>query len=458
MLSENFYAKLGSEIDESTLSVRAEQIRARLRTYPLMVVSQLLLAPLLVMLMWSHVEARVLLGWCAAVVVVHVLEFTGFMLHRHETHTAAQCREWRARFMLFAFMAGSTWGSVGVLMFVPGDLAYQALLICVLMGIAAGAVTINPVHPPTLYIYLVALLLPMLVNTLAVGDTTHRVLAAMMAMFLLFLLNAGRDLSRVFELSLRRSFDNAELVKSLGEEKNRAEHANLMKSKFFAAASHDLRQPMHALTLFVDVLKNRRHDEASAQLVRQIEQSAAVMGEMFDALLDLSKLDAGVVHPNLEHFTIQPLLDRMREEFDWLARDKGLRLEMYGSTARVYSDQVLLERVLRNLISNALRYTEQGTVTVACMNAEDGLRIEVKDSGIGIAPDQLQHIFEEYYQVGNPQRDRRRGLGLGLSIVSRLERLLGYHMRVESTLGLGSCFIFTVPKSPAKEKTGAESL
>jgi signal transduction histidine kinase len=452
MFSEAFFARLGSDIDESTLPIRAEQIRARLRSYPMMIVSQLLLAPLLVLLMWSHVSHTVLLAWSTVVVVGHGIEVTGFLLHQHATGTVEQCRIWRARFILYTFMVACTWGSVGVLMFVPSDLAYQALLICVLMGMAAGAVTINPVYPLTLYIYLICLLSPILFNMLLIADGTHLVLAAMMAMFLVFVLKSGSDLSRTFELSLQRSFDNALLVKSLGEEKLRAEQANLMKSKFFAAASHDLRQPMHALTLFVDVLKNRPHDEQSTQLVRQIEQSANVMGEMFDALLDLSKLDAGVVQPNNECFSVLPMLERLRDEFDWLARDKDLRLLMANCPGDVYTDQVLLERVLRNLISNAIRYTEQGSVAVMCDRVTDGLRISVKDSGIGIAPDQIKHIFEEYYQVGNPQRDRRRGLGLGLSIVSRLERLLGYRMEVESTLGLGSCFTFTVPKLPANTR------
>lgn len=452
MLSETFLAKLGSDIDESTLPVRAEQIRARLRSYPVMIASQLMLAPLLVMLMWPHISHTLLLVWGGAVVAAHSIEMTGFLLHHHATDSVAQCRAWRARFILYTFIVAGVWGSVGVLMFVPGDLAYQALLICVLMGMAAGAVTINPVYPLTLYIYLICLLTPLLFNLLRVADGTHLVLAAMMAMFLVFVLKSGRDLARTFELFLQRSFENAVLVKNLGEEKQRAEQANLMKSKFFAAASHDLRQPMHALTLFVDVLKNRPHDEQSTQLVRQIEQSANVMGEMFDALLDLSKLDAGVVQPNNEQFSLQPLLDRLRDEFDWLARDKGLRLEIRDSEGEVHTDQVLLERVLRNLISNALRYTEQGSVLVTCEKVAGGLRITVKDTGIGIAPDQMRHIFEEYYQVGNPQRDRRRGLGLGLSIVSRLERLLGYRMQVESTLGLGSRFTFTVPEFPVDTK------
>jgi signal transduction histidine kinase len=323
------------------------------------------------------------------------------------------------------------------------------MLICVVLGVVAGAVTTNPVFPPALYIYVTLLILPILAVTVAVGDRTHYILAAMLAVYLAFVLNAGKDLSRTFELSLRRRFENERLVAQLTEEKQRAEQANRMKSKFLAAASHDLRQPMHALTLFVEILKSHVYDPEAAKLVGQVDHSVEVLSSMFDALLDISKLDAGVVQPYHENFAIQPLLDRMADEFSWVARDKGLYLEMARCEHVVCSDPLLLERILRNLISNAIRYTEHGGVTLTCKQVAEGLQLEVRDSGIGIAFEHLPHIFEEYYQVGNQQRNRNEGLGLGLAIVKRLEQLLGYRMKLDSALGAGSCFTFIVPLAEA---------
>ena len=135
----------------------------------------------------------------------------------------------------------------------------------------------------------------------------------------------------------------------------------------------------------------------------------------------------------------------MQTEFSWLARDKGLSLEVACCEHVVCSDPLLLERILRNLISNAIRYTEHGEVALACKQVAGGLQLEVRDTGIGIASDNLSHIFEEYYQVGNQQRNRNEGLGLGLAIVKRLEQLLDYRMKLDSTLGVGSCFTFVVP-------------
>jgi signal transduction histidine kinase len=447
-----FFARTSSDIDESNLPVRAEQIRARLRNYPLMVGGQLVVAPLLVGLMWGKVAHGLLLGWMAAVYAMHFIEIVYWWRYREATRTLEECRRWRSRLIMLVTAVAVVWGSIGIFMFVPGDLAYQVMLICVILGLAAGAVTVNPVFPPSLYIYVVLLMLPIWSSNLLAADYQHFILAVMLLVYLAFVLNAGRELAGTFELSLRRGLENARLVEQLTEEKQRAElaqrsaeQANRMKSKFFAAASHDLRQPMHALTLFVDVLKNREHAPQTAQLVGQVEQSVEVLGSMFDALLDISRLDAGVVQPRYENFLLQPLLDRVYAEFSWLALDKGLRFEMANCSAIVHSDSLLLERILRNLISNAIRYTERGEVRVACEEGPDGVRIEVRDSGTGIAPEHLPHVFEEYYQVSNRQRHRSNGLGLGLAIVKRLEQLLGYRMTLESTLGAGSSFVFVVP-------------
>ena len=406
-LADTLFRKTLSDIDEANLPIRAEQIRARLRNYPLMVGSQMLVAPLLCALMWQAVAHTLLLGWLALVYGVHLMELGYWAIYHKASNTLAECKRWRGRFILSVTVIGLLWGSAGAVMFVADDLAYQALLICVILGLAAGAVATNPVFPPALYIYVGLLILPVLSSSLLVGDVTHLVVASMLAVYLLFVLNAGLDLAKTFELSLR--------------------------------------QPMHALTLFVEVLKNREHDEQAAHLIGQIEFSAEVMGGMFDALLDISRLDAGVIQPHYENFAIQQLLDNMREEFSWLARDKGLRFEVLGSDALVYSDSQLLERILRNLISNAIRYTEHGEVAVICREVAEGLRIQVRDSGIGIAPDHLPYVFEEYYQVGNRQRDRSKGLGLGLAIVKRLDQLLGCQLTLDSTVGEGSCFSFVVP-------------
>jgi signal transduction histidine kinase len=170
-----------------------------------------------------------------------------------------------------------------------------------------------------------------------------------------------------------------------------------------------------------------------------------VLDEMFDALLDISRLDAGVVLPRYQTFPAQQIFDRIEAEFSWTAREKGLVLTVEKCAESLSGDPLLLERILRNLIANAIRYTERGSVRVRCAAAADGMHIEVHDSGIGISEQHLPRIFEEYYQIGNSQRDRTNGLGLGLAIVQRLARLLGGDVSVSSTVGMGSCFSLLIP-------------
>lgn len=451
-LIDKFYVWTSCDLSAENLPIRVGQMRARIDNYPQMIVSQLLVGTLLCAMLWDVVAQRVLIGWLCAQWVLHGVEAYHWWRYRHKLQGLDECKQWRTKLILFVTLIGLVWGGAAVLMFVPGDLAYQALLICVVLGVAAGAVTLNPVFPPSLYIFLGLLILPAVFVNLAAGDRTHFILGVLLFTYLAFLLNAGRELSRTFEQSLRGEWENARLVGQLVQEKMRAEQAlyaaesaSQMKSKFFAAANHDLRQPLHALTMYVEVLKNSTLSDQARMTLEQMGRSVDVMSSMFEILLDISKLDAGVVQVNPESFVLGSLFDKLRDEFAMLARDKGLHLEIRHCSKTVYSDPILMERMLRNLLSNAVRYTERGHVTLSCETLDDGLKIKVCDSGIGIASEHLPHIFEEYYQVNNKQRDRSKGLGLGLAIVERLAKIMGCHLQVSSSPGEGACFSFVLP-------------
>lgn len=435
---------LSCDIDESNLQVRAEQIRARLRSYPLMVGGQVLIAPLLVGLMWDKVRHEVLLIWLGVLLASLSLEMFYVKRDGKATGSLAECLVWRNRLIAFVCLIGSVWGAGGVLMFVPDDLAYQGLLLCVVLGVAAGAATTNPVFPPALYLYISLLMLPLPLINAAVGDRTHYILAGMLLVYWGYVLKTGSDLADTFELSLRKTFENHELIRQLTEEKGHAERANQMKSRFLAAASHDLRQPMFALTLFVDLLSPHVRGEPASVLHGKVAQSVNVLSGMFDALLDVSRLDAGAIHPNGDFFHMRTLLNRLSDEFGLLASNKGLALVVTECDEIVYSDALLLERVLRNLLSNAIKYTEHGTVSLIARPVESGLELIVRDTGIGISAEELPNIFEEYYQLDSQHRDKRNGLGLGLAIVSRLEKLLGLNLTVASTPGAGTSFFMVV--------------
>uniref|UniRef100_A0A9E7ZL93 histidine kinase n=1 Tax=Bosea sp. NBC_00436 TaxID=2969620 RepID=A0A9E7ZL93_9HYPH len=222
-----------------------------------------------------------------------------------------------------------------------------------------------------------------------------------------------------------------------------AQQANIAKSRFLAAASHDLRQPLQALSLMRGILARKIRDDRKEEalgLVTRLDETAAAMSGMLNTLLDINQLEAGTVHPECVSFPIEDVLQRLRGEFGYHATAQNLALHAVPCSLSVYSDPRLLEQMIRNLLSNALKYTRRGKVLLGCRRRGGMLRIEVWDTGIGIAEQDLQAIFDEYHQLDNPARERTRGLGLGLSIVQRLSILLGHPIHVRSESGKGSVF------------------
>jgi PAS domain S-box-containing protein len=248
------------------------------------------------------------------------------------------------------------------------------------------------------------------------------------------------DLTRVREEALRA----AEVAEQARLE---AERANVAKTKFLAAASHDLRQPVQAIFFFASVLSHKLLGHSAHAILDDLQGSLEGLNILLDSLLDVSKLDAGLVTPKETDFSVNAILDRMSAEFAALARDKGIELRMVPSTALVRSDPALLSRIVQNLLANAVRYTNRGRILVGCRRHGRNLAIEIWDTGIGIPIERQKDIFEEFTQLGNPERDRTQGLGLGLAIVERLARLLDHQVTVRSKPGRGSVFAVEVTRS-----------
>jgi two-component system CheB/CheR fusion protein len=242
-----------------------------------------------------------------------------------------------------------------------------------------------------------------------------------------------------------------------------AQLANAAKSRFLAAASHDLRQPLQALSLMRGILERkirRGQTEEALALVARLDETSVAMTGMLNTMLDINQIEAGIVTAKPIDFAIAPLFDRLRDEFSYHAQAKGLILRVVSSSAVVHSDPHLLEQMIRNLLSNALKYTEHGKVLLGCRRRGNRLRIEICDSGIGVPEDARQAIFDEYHQLDNPVRERSRGLGLGLAIVQRLADLLGHRVEVHSEAGRGSIFAIEVelaeePADPVLNFRGA---
>jgi len=248
----------------------------------------------------------------------------------------------------------------------------------------------------------------------------------------------------------------AELI----EQKQAAEAAVRAKSKFLAAASHDLRQPLHALTLLISALKDKvveRPEPELQRLTAHIDASATAMGDMLGGLLDLSRLDAGIVLAQPECFPLNRVLANIQQHFAPTATEKGLQLHIKPCHLCVQSDPLLVERILMNLVSNAIRYTPQGRIVVGVRRRPDATaELQVLDTGLGIAEDKQAQVFEEYFQIDNPERQRAKGLGLGLAIVAREAQLLGTRVTLRSVPGRGSCFAFRLPRCTPALPHGTE--
>jgi PAS domain S-box-containing protein len=273
----------------------------------------------------------------------------------------------------------------------------------------------------------------------------------------------GRVIGRVISLAditeVSRQREELVLAKAEAEQARReaeqareqAELANHAKSHFLAAASHDLRQPFQALRFMIDVLDQQVTDPHLRGIVAAANQALGGGEKLLHALLDISKLEAGAVTPQRQTFPLTSILQQLGSECEGLAYEKGIELVLVNSSAEVDSDPVLLSRLLRNLLHNAIKYAERGRVLMGCRRIHKGVRIEVWDNGIGIAHDQLGRIFDDFYQVGNHGREQAQGLGVGLSVVRRTAELLGHQVTVRSWPGKGSVFAvsITCPKSSA---------
>jgi CheY-like chemotaxis protein len=238
-----------------------------------------------------------------------------------------------------------------------------------------------------------------------------------------------------------------------------AEEANLSKTRFLAAASHDLLQPMNAASLFVSILRQQQEgtDDEQSQLVKRIDRSLKASEQLLSALLDISKLDSGMYDPEPESIRVPELFEQLRRRFKALAANHDLVLRVRPMDCVIFSDRNLLYRILQNFLANAIHYTETGGVLLGCRMRGDKLRISIWDTGIGIAEEEVKAIFQEFHRLEYARRLDEKGLGLGLAICERIARMLNHTIDVSSRPGRGSCFSVTVQLASESDPSPSET-
>lgn len=405
--------------------VRLHQLAALQRNTPFIVLGSLLVAAAQTGVLLDVVPARRLDPWLALLGLHSVLRLA---LWRH----TARRRDWSVqvgallrRHTALSLTSGLLWAG-GALAFLPhGQIEHRLLVIFMLAGMVSSSLHSQTIHLPAFMAFFLPCAVGSVGGSLALGGTLYQAVAFAVFAYVLLTIRFARTLNGKLVESLRARFEIAALAERLREQKDAAEQANMAKSRFLAAASHDLRQPVHSLSLLVGTLRQEPLPDTARPIVDHIGEAVRTLGTLFSSLLDISRLDAGVM------------------EARPLAQAKGLALHLHGPEVTVHTDPVLLERIVRNLLSNAIRYTDRGRVVLGCRRRGTHVEVQVIDTGLGMTEEE-QRCFQEFVQLQSASAERQ-GIGLGLAIVQRLARLLDHPLHMRSHPGHGTVVGIIVP-------------
>ena len=434
---------------------RAHQIATLYGSWHRTTASMVLGALILCGVLWEQEAAAVMAAWLAAILANQSWRGVLARAYRRARPVPADAARWGRYWAVGSTLAGALWGTAAVWMF-PSSPSYQALFIVCQFSVILGGLNLTAVYKPSFYGFVLAALVPLIVRVAAEGDQAHLFTALVLGVVLGFVLAFGRQVNDVLTQSLAMRYENVDLIAELKAQteaalaaRAAAETASRAKSQFLAAASHDLRQPLHAVGLFAAALAAKARDPDVKPLVASIHASLEALEGLFAQLLDLSRLEAGALHPAPTSVALDPLFARLATDFTPQASASGLALSIVPTRIVVETDPVLLERILRNLVANAVRYTRAGGIVLGVRRRANAVRIDVIDSGVGIGDDDRARVFDEFVQLAAAARHHAggRGMGLGLAIVRRLAALLGHPVELASIPGRGSRFSLTVPRA-----------
>ncbi len=445
-----------------------DHLRALFVQTPATLIGYVLGAAVIMWLFWALAPSEQMLGWLAAFVVLWLVRLAHYVRFRRQPRADdATLLRWRRSWRVLVLLQGSLWGVAGWMFWGLGTPYQRLALILVVYSYCVSSVQLLATQPRIFLGFITLVFAPAIVRI--ASDTTQpgHVQLAVIATILfgstvIMVRTYGSALgfaihlkARTEELAarLRQEMATTEVARKIADEARRAaEAASQAKTQFFAAASHDLRQPLHAMGLFAEALRQKSRDPEVASLVNSINESVDALEGLFGELLDITRIDTGGVDVHPAPVRLREMFARLRLHFEPTAFEKGLMLTFRGEQHVAHADPVLLERVLRNLVSNAIRYTDDGGVLVSCRHRSDPgggkLLLQVWDSGAGISESALPRIFDEFYQVQSNkplEPHHRKGLGLGLAIVKRLAGLLEAPIAVRSRVGHGSVFSLEVP-------------
>jgi len=420
----------------------------------------------LVAVFWKTHNPNILLAWFIAMMVESLLRLRMARAFRASSTTADDVRLWSSRWVALAAVAGLLWGAAGVLFFAPGEPLQQLVLVAVILGVTFGSLTLYATHRPALFAFLPAALLPLIARMTAQAEPAYYTAAIVVLAVFGFTMFFGRNFGETIFEAVKNNYENEVLVAQLMNEKRvadearrAAEDATRSKTKFFAAASHDLRQPLQAIGIYCSLLRKRAQGPLEP-LVKNLSTAVDSLSKLVEELLEISRLDAGAIQPRVQQVLIDEMFSALEQEFAPQAAGKGLSLRVRQAGIAIESDPVLLSRVLRNLLGNALRYATKGGVLLAARPRGGLISLEVWDTGPGIRKEELDRVFEEFYRGESSRGEAASGFGLGLSIVKRICSVLGHPLIVTTRPGSGTVFRVEAPlsSSPRRAMRSANEL
>ncbi len=436
---------------EGRTDVLREQLLLLEKQLPGTQVGATLGGPILAVGIWDQEHATTLIAWLVIFVVTVTLRYSLFRKYKIDDLTDDQLGTYAWWFSASMGVGGLVWGIGGAVFSQHIDGNQLMFLMIVFAGMAVMAFLSISALVRAYQMFIAAAFLPLSAALIYSQNPSYQMSG--IAAFLCFAImwHASRTLKKYIYDVIELRLERAELIEKLSQEKRLAEESGKAKSRFFAAASHDLRQPLNALHLFVDALMKNKDPTQQRHLCNRVNQSTLALNAIVDGVLDISKIESGTIRKKVRAVMASDLFSKVVAEFSLTAKAKGLTLKTVSSSAVFRTDPELLLRVLHNLVANAIRYTDAGGVLIGCRRSGPGYRIEVVDTGRGVPLDHQTKIFEEFYQIENPERAQNKGLGLGLSIVKGLCELLGHDITVKSTLGKGTVFGISVPSGTSQD-------
>jgi len=427
------------------------RVRLMLRNLVSSTVPTLILAPLLAWSVATPSNARAVWLWCAAVVGYKLLCTWDARRVLSQTQDAVRAQRLMPWLIATNALTTTLWGLLAWVGLDGASAEQHAVVIAFQAGIGGSIMAVLAPVLPVFAVGIGCLVITVVLKLIQLGDSSL-VMAAVALLYVAALGGQARNAHKMVRRAIELRFRNDELLDQLQIEKaaaeaarKSAEQSSAAKSKFLAAASHDLRQPVHAQGMFLEVLSRSELTSAQREVLSHANAASRSAADLLDTLLDFSRISAGVVEAQPRPFPLQPLLHKLEAEFGPQANAHGLVYRTHETHLSVTSDPALVEVIVRNLVSNAVRYTRSGGVLVAARKRGESVVVEVWDTGVGIEADQHGAIFQEFHQIGNPERDRDKGLGLGLAIGQGLASTLGHTLSLRSRVGRGSVFRLSLP-------------